>query len=113
MVTQGSDGSNDSAKINDSLFLNFEITLLRHRRNFIGDEHFGLRYPAFPYWNGNSVMKMSRSYCMRPMRIGERASFPELWQQAGFPEGRDKEFELQAERELRNEQKADPTRTPE
>jgi hypothetical protein len=28
----------------------------------------------------------------------------ELWQQAGFPNGRDKEFEHQAERELRNQE---------
>jgi hypothetical protein len=30
----------------------------------------------------------------------ERRAY-ELWQQAGFPNGRDKEFEHQAERELR------------
>jgi hypothetical protein len=32
----------------------------------------------------------------------ERRAY-ELWQQAGFPDGRDKEFERQAEQELRNQ----------
>jgi hypothetical protein len=36
----------------------------------------------------------------------------ELWQQAGEPEGRDKEFYLQAEQELRNADKSSPLRTP-
>jgi hypothetical protein len=41
----------------------------------------------------------------------ERRAY-ELWQQAGFPEGRDKEFAHQAEQELRNAEKSNPTRTP-
>jgi hypothetical protein len=36
----------------------------------------------------------------------------ELWQQAGMPEGRDQEFYLQAEQELRNADKSSPLRTP-
>jgi DUF2934 family protein len=36
----------------------------------------------------------------------------ELWEQAGQPTGRDEEFYRQAEQELRNEGKSDPTRTP-
>ncbi len=32
----------------------------------------------------------------------------ELWQQAGFPEGRDKEFEEMAEKELRKEKSRPP-----
>jgi hypothetical protein len=35
----------------------------------------------------------------------------ELWQQAGMPEGRDQEFYLQAEQELRNADKSSPLRT--
>jgi hypothetical protein len=35
-----------------------------------------------------------------------------LWQKAGCPEGKDRELCRQAVRELRNEQKPDPTRTP-
>jgi hypothetical protein len=37
----------------------------------------------------------------------------QLWEQAGKPEGRDKEFYHQAEQELRNEDKSSPLRTPE
>ena len=37
----------------------------------------------------------------------------QLWEQAGRPEGRDKEFYHQAEQELRNEDKSSPLRTPE
>lgn len=33
----------------------------------------------------------------------ERRAY-ELWQQAGFPQGRDEEFRRQAERELRNQE---------
>lgn len=33
----------------------------------------------------------------------ERRAY-ELWQEAGFPNGRDKEFDCQAERELRNQE---------
>jgi hypothetical protein len=40
----------------------------------------------------------------------ERRAY-ELWQQAGFPEGRDKEFEQQAEQELRYQYKSNPLRT--
>jgi DUF2934 family protein len=36
----------------------------------------------------------------------------ELWEEAGRPEGRDEEFYHQAERELRNEDKSNPLRTP-
>jgi hypothetical protein len=36
----------------------------------------------------------------------------QLWQQAGEPEGRDQEFYLLAEQELRNEDKSSPLRTP-
>jgi hypothetical protein len=35
----------------------------------------------------------------------------ELWEQAGKPEGRDKEFYRQAEQELRNADKSSPERT--
>ena len=35
-----------------------------------------------------------------------------LWEQAGRPEGRAAEFWHLAEQELRNEDKASPTRTP-
>ena len=37
----------------------------------------------------------------------------QLWEQAGRPEGRDKEFYHQAEQELRNEDKSSLRRTPE
>jgi Protein of unknown function (DUF2934) len=36
----------------------------------------------------------------------------QLWEQAGRPEGREAEFWHLAEQELRNEDKASPTRTP-
>jgi hypothetical protein len=36
----------------------------------------------------------------------------ELWEKAGQPEGKDEDFYRQAEQELRNEDKADPLRTP-
>ena len=36
----------------------------------------------------------------------------ELWEQAGRPEGRDQEFYLQAEQELRDAGKSSPLRTP-
>jgi DUF2934 family protein len=36
-----------------------------------------------------------------------------LWEQAGMPEGRAEEFYHQAEQELRNEDKSDPSRTTE
>jgi hypothetical protein len=36
----------------------------------------------------------------------------ELWEEAGKPEGREDEFWQLAEQELRNEDKASPTRTP-
>ena len=36
----------------------------------------------------------------------------ELWEQAGRPEGRDQEFYLLAEQELRNADKSSPLRTP-
>jgi hypothetical protein len=42
--------------------------------------------------------------------IGARAY--KLWQQAGEPTGRDEAFYCQAERELRNEDKSSPLRTP-
>jgi hypothetical protein len=37
----------------------------------------------------------------------------ELWQQAGFPTGRDEELTHQAERELRGREKPDPSQIPE
>jgi len=36
----------------------------------------------------------------------------ELWEEAGKPDGRDQEFYLQAEQELRNADKSSPLRTP-
>ena len=36
----------------------------------------------------------------------------QLWQEAGEPQGRDKEFYHQAQQELRNEDKSSPLRTP-
>ena len=36
----------------------------------------------------------------------------QLWEQAGRPVGREKEFWNLAEQELRNEDKSSPTRTP-
>ncbi len=36
----------------------------------------------------------------------------QLWQKAGEPEGKDKEFYHQAEQELRNEDESSPLRTP-
>jgi DUF2934 family protein len=36
----------------------------------------------------------------------------ELWENAGQPEGQDDDFYRQAEQELRNEDKAEPLRTP-
>jgi hypothetical protein len=36
----------------------------------------------------------------------------QLWEQAGRPEGREDEFWHLAEQELRNEDNASPTRTP-
>jgi hypothetical protein len=36
----------------------------------------------------------------------------QLWQQAGEPEGRDKEFYHLAEQELHNEDRSSPSRTP-
>jgi hypothetical protein len=41
-----------------------------------------------------------------PVQIRRRAY--ELWQQAGFPLGKDEEFYLQAEQELRGEEKQNP-----
>ena len=41
-----------------------------------------------------------------------RARAHELWEKAGQPEGRDKEFWELAEQELRNEDKSSPLRTP-
>jgi|SRR4051794_21377151 hypothetical protein len=41
----------------------------------------------------------------------ERRAY-ELWQRAGFPEGRDKEFENQARQELRKEEKSEPSQLP-
>jgi hypothetical protein len=35
----------------------------------------------------------------------------ELWQQAGFPEGRDEEFRRQAEQQLRNQEKSNSPAT--
>jgi hypothetical protein len=39
-----------------------------------------------------------------PTREQIQRRMDELWQQAGFPNGRDKEFEHQAEQELRNQE---------
>lgn len=36
----------------------------------------------------------------------------ELWRKAGEPEGKDEEFYLLAQQELRNEDRSDPMRTP-
>ena len=36
----------------------------------------------------------------------------ELWEQAGKPEGKDKDFYHQAEQELRDADKSSPLRTP-
>jgi hypothetical protein len=47
-----------------------------------------------------------------PTRIAVVRRAYELWQQAGMPEGRDQEFYLQAEQELRNADKSSPLRTP-
>ncbi|MDR6303190.1 hypothetical protein GGQ85_000871 [Nitrobacter vulgaris] len=41
-----------------------------------------------------------------PAQIRRRAY--ELWQQEGFPSGKDEEFYLQAEKDLSGEEKADP-----
>ena len=42
--------------------------------------------------------------------IRERAH--QIWERAGKPEGREDDFWHAAEQELRNEDKASPTRTP-
>ena len=49
---------------------------------------------------------------MQPDEEDIRTRAYDLWKQAGEPEGRDEEFWLLAEQELRNENKSSPLRTP-
>jgi hypothetical protein len=75
----------------------------------------GLRGPAsqpFIPPEGGAALHDEETQLAEPneQEIRERAH--QLWERAGKPEGREDEFWHAAEQELRNEDKSNPTRTP-
>jgi DUF2934 family protein len=55
---------------------------------------------------------MTVSPMENPTRMAVVRRAYELWEMAGMPKGRDQEFYLRAEQELRNADKSSPLRTP-
>lgn len=62
-----------------------------------------------------SILDLASELEQRAMQLDQediRTRAYDLWRRAGEPDGRDHEFWLLAEQELRNEDKSSPLRTP-
>lgn len=78
------------------------------------------KYRAYVRWINDPEIAQSiltlafelERQAMQPDEEDIRTRAYDLWKEAGEPEGRDEEFWLLAEQELRNENRSSPLRTP-